>query len=213
MFTLYWSHNSASIAPHFCLEEAGAGYETVLVDMEKKAHQQADYLKINPAGLVPAMKLPEGGFITECAAMALLIADRHPQSGLAPAAADPQRGPFLKWLFHLNNTLQPAMLRCYYPDRITSDPAGSEAVRQAAMAEVETLWARIDAHLRENGPFLLGDRFSAADALCYMLSTWQECCPGTYARFPHLKRLAEKVRARPAIARVAEINGVGPVAA
>ena len=78
---------------------------------------------------------------------------------------------------------------------------------------IADLWSRIDAHLAKNGPFLLGDRFSAADALCYMLSTWQDCCPGLYKRFPSVHRLAEKVRARPAIARVAELNDVGPVAA
>lgn len=213
MYKLYWSHNSASIATHYCLEEAGAKYETVLVDMSKGAHQQPDYLKLNPAGKLPAMELPEGGIVSECAAMSLLIADRFPQAGLAPAANDPQRGAFLMWLFHLNNTLQPAMLRYYYPDRITADAAGTKAVQDKAMEEIATLWSRIDAHLTKSGPFLLGDKFSAADPLCYMLSTWQDCCPDLYKRFPGVRRLAEKVRARPAIARIAEINDVGPVAA
>lgn len=213
MYTLYWSHNSASIVAQYCLEEAGVKYDAVLVDMAKDGHKQPDFLKINPAGKLPAMKLPEGGTITECAAISLLIADRFPQSGLAPAAADPQRGAFLMWLFHLNNTLQPAMLRYYYPDRITTESGGIGGVQEKAKEEIASLWSRIDAHLAKNGPFLLGDRFSAADALCYMLSTWQDCCPGTYKRFPSVRRLAEKVRARPAIARVAEMNDVGPVAA
>lgn len=213
MYTLYWSHNSASVAAHYCLEEAGAEYDTVLVDMSKEQHKQADYLKINPAGKLPALKLPDGSIMSECAAISLLIADRHPQSGLAPAVDDPARGAFLMWLFHLNNTLQPAMLRLYYPDRITTEANGLAGVQASAEAEIAALWGRIDAHLAKNGPFLLGERFSAADALCFMLSTWQDCCPDTYKRFPHLKRLAEKVRARPAIARVAELNHVGPVAA
>jgi glutathione S-transferase len=213
MYTLYWSHNSASAAAHYCLEEAGAKYETVLVDMAKDAHKQPDYLKINPAGKLPAMKLPDGSVISECAAISLLIADRHPQSGLAPAIDDPARGPFLMWLYFLNNTLQPAMLRYYYPDRITSDAKGHAGVQEKAREEIAAHWARVDAHLAKSGPYLLGSRFSAADPLCYMLSTWQECCPDTYKRFPHVKRLAEAVRARPAIARIAEINEVGPVAA
>jgi len=213
MYTLYWSHNSASIAAHYCLEEAGAKYDAVLVDMGKEQHKQADYLKINPAGKLPALKLPDGSVISECAAIALLIADRHPQSGLAPAIDDSARGAFLMWLFHLNNTLQPAMLRFYYPDRVTIDPAGIPGVQASAQAEIENLWVRVDAHLGQSGPFLLGQRFSAADPLCYMLSTWQDCCPGLYQRFPHVKRLAEAIRARPAIARVAELNQVGPVAA
>jgi glutathione S-transferase len=213
MYTLYWSHNSASVAAHYCLEEAGAKYEAVLVDMAKEAHKQGDYLKINPAGKLPAMKLPDGSVISECAAISLLIADRHPQSGLAPTADDPARGAFLMWLFHLNNTLQPAMLRFYYPDRVTADPAGIAGVQAKAKEEIAGLWARIEAHLSQNGPFLLGDKFSAADPLCYMLSTWQDCCPDLYKKHPHVKRLAEKIRARPAIARVAELNEVGPVAA
>lgn len=213
MYTLYWSHNSASVAAHYCLEEAGATYEAVLVDMSKDAHKQSDYLKINPAGKLPAMKLPDGSVISECAAISLLVADQHPQSGLAPAVDDAKRGPFLMWLHFLNNTLQPAMLRYYYPDRVTADAAGLAAVQAKAQEEIADLWARVDTHLGQNGPFLLGSTFSAADALCYMLSTWQDCCPGLYRNFPNVKRLAEKVRARPAIARVAELNEVGPVAA
>ena len=213
MYTLYWSPNSASIAAHYCLEEAGAKYETVLVDMAKDAHKQPDYLKINPTGKLPAMKLPDGSLISECAAISLLIADLNPKSGLAPAAADPQRGPFLMWLYFLNNTLQPAMLRYYYPDRVTADPKGTAAVQEKALEEIAAHWARIDAHLGKHGPFLLGETFSAADPLCYMLAGWQDCCPGLYQRFPNVKRLAEKTRARPAIARIAELNEVGPVAA
>ena len=213
MYTLYWSHNSASVVAHYCLEEAGAPYDLVLVDMAEEAHKKPEFLKVNPAGKLPALKLPEAGIITECAAISLLIADCFPQAGLAPAAADPQRGPFLMWLFHLNNTLQPAMLRYYYPDRITTEAQGIAGVQEKAKEEIATLWSRIDGHLAKNGPYLLGDKFSAADPLLYMLSTWQECCPDLYKRFPNIRRLAEKVRARPAIARVAEMNQVGPVAA
>lgn len=213
MYTLYWSHNAASIAPQFCLEEAGAPYEAVLVDMAQDAHKQPAFLKINPAGKVPAMKLPDGTLISESAAMTLLIADRYPQAGLSPAVADPQRPHFLMWLSFLNNTLQPAMLRYYYPDRVTGDAGGIAAVQEKALEEVAALWARVDAHLAQDGPFMLGEKFSAADAFCYMLASWRECCPGIYQRFPHVKRLAEKTRARPAIARIAELNQIGPVAA
>ncbi|MDY0871892.1 glutathione S-transferase family protein [Dongia rigui] len=213
MYTLYWSHNSASIVSHYCLEEAGAPYDLILVDMAQEAHKKPDFLKVNPAGKLPALKLPDGSIISECAAITLLIADRFPQSGLAPAADDPKRGAFLMWLFHLNNTLQPAMLRYYYPDRITTEAAGTGAVQEKAKEEIAMLWSRIDDHLAKSGPYLLGNTFSAADPLLYMLSTWQECCPDLYKRFLSVRRHAEKVRARPAIARVAELNEVGPVAA
>lgn len=206
MYTLFWSHFSASIAAHFCLEESGIRYEATLVDMSRGAHKEAAYLKINPAGKLPALKLPSGEVMTESAAICMLAADLSPGSGLAPAASDPKRGLHYMWLCYLTNTLQAAMLRYYYPDRITADAGGQEGVKALAVAEVAAIWSRIDAHLAGQGPWLLGDRFSAADAFCFMLSGWQDSCPGLHERFPAVKRLADLVAARPAIKRVLAMN-------
>jgi len=205
MYTLYWSPGSASMAPHGCLEEAGAPYTLQLVDTSKGEHQGAEYLKLNPAGKVPAMTL-DGTVLTESAAISMLIADRHPAAKLAPASGDPKRGAYYAWMLHLTNTLQPAMLEFYYPDRHTTSANGTEAVAAKARESIAAIWQRIDRHLAANGPYLLGDAFSAADIFCHMLSTWQECCPDTYARFPAVKRLAELVAARPAIGRVIAQN-------
>ena len=206
MYTLYWSPGSASMAPHCCLEEAGAAYTLKLVDTGKGEHQKPEYLALNPAGKVPTLIIDGGFTMTESAAMCMLIADRHPAANLAPKADELARGHFYMWLMHLSNTLQPAMLRYYYPDRHTAASEGTEAVVNKAQEEVATVWSRIDAHLRTKGPYLLGERYSAADIFCAMLSTWQDCCPDTYRRFPGIKRLAELVMARPAVARIAAAN-------
>ncbi|GAB2177989.1 glutathione S-transferase family protein [Dongia sp. agr-C8] len=204
MYTLYWSPGSASMAPHCCLEEAGAAYTLKLVDTGKSEHQTPEYLALNPNGKVPTLVMDGGFTMIESAAMCMLIADRHPAAGLAPKTDELARGHFYMWLTHLTNTLQPAMLRYYYPDRHTT--GDGEAVVGKAMEEVAAVWGRIDAHLRLNGPYLLGDRYSAADIFCTMLSLWQDCCPETYRRFPGVKRLADLVLARPAIARIAAAN-------
>ena len=206
MYTLYWSPGSASMAPHCCLEEAGTPYTLKRVDTGKGEHQLPEYLALNPAGKVPVLLIDGGFTMSESAAMCMLIADRHPAANLAPKSDDLARGHFYMWLMHLSNTLQPAMLRYYYPDRNTAAADGTEAVANKAMEEVATVWSRIDAHLRTKGPYLLGERFSAADIFCTMLSSWQDCCPDTYRRFPGLKRQADLVLARPAIARIAEVN-------
>jgi glutathione S-transferase len=206
MYTLYWNPGSASMAPHCCLEEAGAAYTLKLVDTGKGEHQLPEYLALNPAGKVPTMIIDGGFTMTESAAMCMLIADRHPAANLAPKTSDLARGQYYMWLTHLTNTLQPAMLRYYYPDRHTASGDSTEAVATKAQEEVAALWSRIDAHLRTKGPYLLGEHYSAADIFCTMLSAWQDCCPDTYRRFPGLKRQAELVMARPAIARVAAAN-------
>jgi glutathione S-transferase len=197
------------MAPHCCLEEAGAAYALKLVDTGKGEHRSPEYLALNPAGKVPTLVIADGsamGGLTmaESAAMCMLIADRHPGANLAPKTGDLARGHFYMWLMHLNNTLQPAMLRYYYPDRHTAGE--TEVVVNKAMEEVAAVWSRIDAHLRQKGPYLLGERYSAADIFCTMLSLWQDCCPDTYRRFPGVKRLADLVLARPAIARIAAAN-------
>ena len=206
MYTLYWSHGAASLAAHFCLEESGAKYDAALVDMSKNAHKSADYLKLNPSGKIPTLVVDGNFVMTEAAAICMFIADRHPEAKLAPAANDLKRGHYYMWLAHLTNTLQPAMLRFYYPDRITAMAEGADAVAAKATDEIADLWGRIDAHLKANGPYLLGSRFSAPDTFAYMLSTWQESCPGLYDRFPSIKRMADLVGTRPAIGRIMKMN-------
>jgi glutathione S-transferase len=206
MYMLYWSPGSASMAPHGALEESGAEYELTLVNTDEGAHRDPAYLKLNPNAKVPTLVV-DGQFVMfESAAMAMLIADRHPQAKLAPGPDEMARGHFYQWLTHLTNSVQPAMLRYYYPDRHTAGADGHESVKAKATEEIGTLWGRIDQHLAVHGPYLLGDRFSAADIFAHMLSGWQQCCPNTYERFPHLKRLAELVAARPAMQRVIQKN-------
>ena len=206
MYLLYWSPGSASMAPHGALEESGAKYELALVNTDAGAHRDPSYLKLNPNAKVPTL-VADGQFVMfESAAMAMFIADRHPQAKLAPGPDEMARGHFYQWLIHLTNSVQPAMLRYYYPDRHTADDGGHEAVKAKAMEEIASLWGRIDQHLASHGPYLLGERFCAADISAYMLSTWQQCCPNTYERFPNVKRLADLVAARPAMQRVIQKN-------
>lgn len=206
MYTLYWSPGSASMAPHAALEEIGAKYELKTIDLSTGKQRDPEYLKLNPNGKVPTLVVDGRQVMFESAAITMYLADRHPEAGLSPAAADSARGHYYQWMTHLTNTLQPAMLRFYYPDRITNDPEGAVGIAERARDDIVDIWGRIDQHLKSVGPYFLGDRFSAADLFAFTLSTWQDCCPGTYDRFPHVKRLADLVAARPAIGRVIKQN-------
>lgn len=198
MYTLYYSPGAASMAAHALMEELGVPYRLELVDTSKGQHQDATYLTLNPSGRVPAMRLESGEVISESAGLCIYLADKHPQGGMAPGVDDPKRGAYLQWLMFLTNTVQPADLRFYYADRYTTS-GDLDCIKQAAQDELATAWARIDAHLAAHGPYLLGDRYSAADIFCHMLSTWQESSPRLYERFAHVKKLADLVAARPAV--------------
>jgi glutathione S-transferase len=206
MYTLYWAPNSAALAAQICLEEAGAPYETRSVPINEVPQKDPDYLKLNPAGKVPTLVIDGKQAIYECAAICLLLADRHRNAKLMPESGDPALGPALQWLIFQTNTLQPAIIRFYYPDRHTTDAKNTKPVVDSAQAEIASYWARIDAHLAAHGPLFLGKRFSAPDAFAFMLSNWEGCCPGLSGRFPNVKRLADAVRARPAVQRILEQN-------
>ena len=206
MYTLYWSPGSASMPAHGALEEAGVKYDLKLVDLDSGAQHDAAYLKLNPNGKVPTLVYDGGKVMFEVAAIAMFIADRHPEARLAPPAGDAARAPYYQWMTHLTNSLQPAMLRYYYPERHTADAKGEAGVKDNGMEEVATLWGRIDRHLQANGPHFLGAQFSAVDLLAHTLSTWQQSCPGIYERFAGVKRMAELVAARPAMQRVLKQN-------
>jgi glutathione S-transferase len=73
MLTLYWSPRAASEAAMAALNEVGAEYRAEKIDMKAGEHKSPEYIKINPNGLVPALKLGDGRVMFETAAMVLYL--------------------------------------------------------------------------------------------------------------------------------------------
>ena len=94
MYTLYYSPGTASMAVHLALLEIGAPHELRLIDFDARGQKDPDYLRLNPNGLVPTLVV-EGVPYYECAALLLLLGERHPESGLSPAPDTPERGLYL----------------------------------------------------------------------------------------------------------------------
>lgn len=207
MYRLYWSANSAALAPHAVLQEIGARYELFELSLEHGQQNDPGYLKLNPNARVPTLMVDGKDVIYESAAICMYLADRHPEARLAPALDDPGRGLYLQWLTYMSNTLQTAYLRAYYPDRHISDPAHAGEVEAKAREELGVIWGRIDAAIGDR-PHMLGDAYSACDLYLLMLSTWQDPVPGLYRRFANVKRVVDRVILRPAVIDIMRKNGV-----
>ena len=205
--TLYGSPSTASMVVHWLLIELDLPHNLYHLDFEKREHKSPDYLKINPAGVVPTLVI-DGEIITEAAAIIMHLADLNPQAGLAPAIGTPARAQYYRWMFFMANTLQPAYRAWFYP----IEPAGEsnvEAVRQQARQQIETAWARVADHLAEQGSdYLLGGTPSAADFLLTMLMRWSRNMPKPADRWPALAALATRIKARPSWKRLYEIEGL-----
>ncbi len=196
MYTLYYSPGSASMVVHLALLELGLPHELRLVDMEARAHKDPEYLRLNPNGLVPTL-IVDGAPVFECAALLLLLGERHPDADLAPTAGDPHRAQYLQWTVHFANTLMPAFRQWFYPQDFA--PADVEAESKAAAAgRIEAAWDRVDRHLAANGPYLLGEKLSLADLYLTMLMRWSRNMPKSADCWPALAKLAGLVKQRPA---------------
>jgi glutathione S-transferase len=162
--TFYHNPQSRGRIVHWMLEEVNAPYEIKVVNFEKMEHKAPEFLSINPMGKIPAI-VHRGTVITESAAICAYLADAFPAAGLAPALDDPKRGTYLRWLFFGAGCLEPAII-----DHMFSRPAPS---RPAALGygNFEDTVNTLERALTP-GPYLLGDRFSAADVYTCAAIGW-----------------------------------------
>jgi glutathione S-transferase len=183
------------------LEEIGAPYEVITVRQDAAQHPLPEYFGINPLGQVPSLQLPDGSIMTESAAIAIYLCDKHPEAGLAPDPQSDLRAPFLRWMIFLATNVYMSDLRVYYPHRYTSQPETSDAVKAAAIDAMAREW-KIYADALGAKRYTLGDRFSIVDVYAAVLATWNLDVPAFFRLHPNVRDLHDRVVARPAVARV-----------
>ncbi|HLL10970.1 MAG TPA: glutathione S-transferase family protein [Rubrivivax sp.] len=204
MITLHYYPSNASFAPHVVLHELGIEFELALVDREAGAHKRAEYLKLNPNGLIPVL-VDGDNVLYEAAAICLHLADTHPQAGLAPALGSPERAQMYKWVIWLTNTMQAMLIHYFYPDRMVApgNAEGAEQVKVQARAKLGEHLSQVDAQLAgHGGPWLLGSQYTIADPICFMLCRWTRGFITRPARdYEHIGPYMKRVLERPAVQR------------
>jgi glutathione S-transferase len=196
---LYWNVRCGSFAPEAVAAEAGLAYERVRADYDAGGPEYRELCRLNPMGQIPTAILDDGRVMTESAAMCLWFAELAPAAGLLPPAADPDRPWVLRWLTYLACEVYPCDQREACPERYTTDPDGTEAVRKAAAARMGRAWNLVEAAFGA-GPYLLGDTATVFDIYAAMLLAWHPDPRAQMVRCPKLGAMIEAVRARPQVA-------------
>lgn len=193
---LFHAPNSRATTTLALLDELGASYQLRSLDISAGEQREAAYLAVNPMGKVPAL-LHDGELVTEQPAIFLFLADLFADAGLAPAIGERGRGAYLRWLVYYGSCFEPAIVDVAQkrePARPMLSPYGDFATMLDTVAQPLT-----------RGPYLLGDRFTAADVLWGaafgMMIGWK-LVPAR----PELVDYAARVQARPAFARAAAID-------
>lgn len=203
-YTLFYAPGTASMAVHWMLIELGVSFGAEAVDI--KAERSAAYLALNPAGRVPTLVV-DGAPVSESAALLMLLAERHPEAGFAPAVGTPQRAAWLEAMLFLANTLSPAMRDWFYAEK-DGDPSGAAAVQALARRRIEGAFERLDGMLADGRPFLIGDAISTVDLLATMLMRWSRNMERPATSWPRLGPYVKRMRGRSGFLEVCRREGL-----
>jgi glutathione S-transferase len=194
MLTLFHSPNSRSTACLTLLEEMGLRDRVAvkLVTIPRVDGSGArDAANLHPEGKVPAL-MHDGQMITERGAIMVHLTTLFPEAEMAPAVGSPEWGAYLTWMSWYQGVLEPVLIFEFCK---LEHPSLTATFRTSVEAT-----ARIRAAL-EKGPWLLGDRFSAADLLVHSPYAWfRDATPDD----PLIKDWVARCMARPARLKVLE---------
>ena len=183
---LYFNPQSRAVIAKWMLDECGAPYELVPIDLQKGEHKTPDYLAINPAGKLPAL-VDGDARLFENVAIALYLADKFPQAKLAPAVSAPERGRYLTLMVYATSQLEPAMV---------DEMLNVATPPQRGWTDIDTARDVVERELGD-GPYLFGEWFTAADIMIGSMFIWTRMWQRSPER-PRIEAYVERLLKRPA---------------
>ncbi len=196
---LYCSPGVCSLASHIILKELDLPISLVKVNLaDKKTSSGEDYWAINKKGYVPALELDDGSILTEGVAILQYLADQKPEAELAPANGTLERYRLQEWLTFINSEIH----KSYSPLFNKSTP---EQTLKTFHEKLEKRHGFIAEHLATQ-EFLLGNKFTVADAYLFTTMTWAGFFNIDFSKWPALQAYQERIAALPSVqaARAAE---------
>jgi|SRR5579872_310019 len=198
---LFYMKGACSLASYISLIEAGLKFEAAEID--HKSHKTSDgesLESINSKGYVPVLRLDNGEILTENVAVLQYIADRNPAAQLAPAAGTLERYRLIELLAYINSELHKNFGPLF-------NPSVSNDVKRFAMENLKKRLDWLDQALGSKN-YLLGDRFTVADAYLYVVLSWSGHVGIDLGQWPALKRHNERVGARPHVIAARKAEGL-----
>jgi glutathione S-transferase len=202
MLTLYYAPGACSLASHIALEESGGTYTSLPIDIASGEQYGEAYLMINPRGKVPALRLGDGGILTENLAIQLFVARSFPDAGLLPAgnAARAACESVMTWF---SNTVHPAYRQIRRPGRFAEDEAAHPAIVAYGRKLFDSYLGEIDVML-EGKQWLMGDDFTLCDGYALVFYGWGRAAQIPVADLKNYTAWKDRMIARPAVRTILE---------
>lgn len=197
MYTLYYTTKSytaesTALIPRIALEETGAAYEIVEVELDPTPPDW--YLKINSRGKIPTLEVRADNnrtaalTISPSPAILLTLADSHPKAGLLPNSAD-ERALCYARLFDMVEMLHTAFSRLFFTSRYSTDETHAPQIRQKATDWISEYLQSAESRLSESDS-LVGSQFTLCDIYFYVMLRWYASLD-TELEYPGLKPLRD----------------------
>ena len=198
---LYFAPGTCSLSPHIVLNELKLPYTAVRVDTKtRKIADGGDYRAVNPKGYVPAIELDNGQRLTEGPAIVQYLADQKPDTALVPACGTRARYRLQEMLGYINSEIH----KSYGP---LFNPAITAAAREERVAYLHKRYAILEGRL-ERHDYLVGERFSAADAYLFTVTRWAELLTVDLSAFPNVLAFQKRIAARAAVRAALAAEGL-----
>jgi glutathione S-transferase len=204
MYKLYYSPGACSLAIHVLLNEIDAKFEIENVAAPAGQPKSPEYLKINPRGSVPTLKIDDF-ILREGVAIMLHLLDNH-QNSLLPKSGL-ERAKVLEWLCFANSTLHPAYSRCFFQHRILGDEAAKNVIYAPSIKAIQKYWDEIEEVISKQN-YLAGSECSIADILVTVIANWSPAMKEPINFGSKTKEYFKRVIARPSYQKAMEAEGV-----
>ena len=206
MTKLFYSPGSCALGIHILMEEIGAPFELVKVNLAAREQYAPDYLKINPKSKVPALMRDDGSVLTEWPAIATWLALSHPEKGLLSLEKE-QLARTLEAVDYVCASLHmQGFTRVWKPEAFSPNEADKEAVKARGQEIIDKGLAWFDGVLAGKD-YLGGAQMSIADAALFYLEFWvaerlKQTLPA------HVRAHYARMKARPAVAKALTDEGL-----
>ncbi len=207
--TLFYSPRACSLACHIALEESGLPFQAQAVRIRAGEHQSAEYLRINPWGKIPALRIGDQ-LLTEAHAILTYIAERAPpELALIPRADPLQRARAHEWMSFLSSAVHIAFRPLFRPQSMIGVPELYPKLRETGVPYLRKTLSEVDSRLLGKR-WALGEHYSVCDPYLLVIYIWSqredviEFAPD----LPNWHALAERVFERPATVRALAREGL-----
>lgn len=202
MLTLFYSPGACSMASHIGLEESGAQYELKPVALAKGEQRSPEYLKVNPRGKVPALRLDDGSVLIENTAILIYLARRFPDKGLLPkdSAAEARCISMMAWL---SNTVHPAFTHIFRPERFSDDQNAVPSIKETGK---KSFWAALQEldGIVAGKTWMQGEQFTACDPYALVFLGWGARIELPVKELKNYTAWKTRMLERPAVRKVLE---------